>query len=74
VELQDAVSAYLLSRADIEAGTIAVRADHDPPDPAEAALLKVVSCVRDCQSLGISDGEIGQVLDPVTRVSRTPAS
>ena len=68
------MSAYLRLRADVGAGAGALHADDDPPDAAEAALLKVVSWVRLCQSLGIPDTEIGQVLDPVMRKTRTARS
>ena len=64
LELRDAVDAYLLSRAG--AGAALVDGD-DYRKGLEDARLNVVHWVRECQSAGATNEEVGPVIAPLTR-------
>jgi hypothetical protein len=65
-DLRATISAYNTYCYFFERGKLLVNAEDDPADIVEAARLNVGERIRVCQSLGLTDDEIGDILDDVS--------
>lgn len=61
-DLGEAMNAYNAYCDFVEGGRALVNSDDDPADLIEAARLNVGERIRVCQSLGLTDGEIKDIL------------
>jgi Asp-tRNA(Asn)/Glu-tRNA(Gln) amidotransferase B subunit len=61
-DLREAVGAYNAYCYFVDRGMVPVNADDDPADLIEAARLNLAERIRVCQSLGLSDQEIEQIV------------